>query len=230
MANSRKHLIYLVYGRQTYHQEALFSIASAFAHLRDGAAHGLTVRVYTDDPSPYAGLPVQVREVTAEELVAWCQPHGYHFRAKHVALRDALEDADQALLIDTDTFFHSSPLRLFDRIQPGSLLCNAIGARYGEHRNFPLYRDLSPYLFRSTASRVVFADRDFPAHDTRDLEPGDVVVVNGRGGRYKGELQIVRRPIPNDGTRNVVATVEGPEAALLDCLDSWTPFTFVEEA
>ncbi|HCA5814433.1 TPA: hypothetical protein MXR25_003724, partial [Pseudomonas aeruginosa] len=142
-----KHLIYLVYGRQTYHQEALFSIASAFAHLRDGAAHGLTVRVYTDDPSPYAGLPVQVREVTAEELVAWCQPHGYHFRAKHVALRDALEDADQALLIDTDTFFHSSPLRLFDRIQPGSLLCNAIGARYGEHRNFPLYRDLSPYLF-----------------------------------------------------------------------------------
>lgn len=89
MANSRKHLIYLVYGRQTYHQEALFSIASAFAHLRDGAAHGLTVRVYTDDPSPYAGLPVQVREVTAEELVAWCQPHGYHFRAKHVALRDA---------------------------------------------------------------------------------------------------------------------------------------------
>lgn len=129
MANSRKHLIYLVYGRQTYHQEALFSIASAFAHLRDGAAHGLTVRVYTDDPSPYAGLPVQVREVTAEELVAWCQPHGYHFRAKHVALRDALEDADQALLIDTDTFFHSSPLRLFDRIQPGSLLCNAIGAR-----------------------------------------------------------------------------------------------------
>ncbi|HHW2090331.1 TPA: hypothetical protein ACUUC7_002973, partial [Pseudomonas aeruginosa] len=23
MANSRKHLIYLVYGRQTYHQEAL---------------------------------------------------------------------------------------------------------------------------------------------------------------------------------------------------------------
>ncbi|HEH8684260.1 TPA: hypothetical protein SH378_002767 [Pseudomonas aeruginosa] len=147
MANSRKHLIYLVYGRQTYHQEALFSIASAFAHLRDGAAHGLTVRVYTDDPSPYAGLPVQVREVTAEELVAWCQPHGYHFRAKHVALRDALEDADQALLIDTDTFFHSSPLRLFDRIQPGSLLCNAIGARYGEHRNFPLYRDLSPYLF-----------------------------------------------------------------------------------
>ncbi len=64
-----------------------------------------------------------------------------------VALRDALQDADQALLIDTDTFFHSSPLRLFDRIQPGSLLCNAIGARYGEHRNFPLYRDLSPYLF-----------------------------------------------------------------------------------
>ncbi len=122
MANSRKHLIYLVYGRQTYHQEALFSIASAFAHLRDGAAHGLTVRVYTDDPSPYAGLPVQVREVTAEELVAWCQPHGYHFRAKHVALRDALEDADQALLIDTDRYllpqFAPAPVRPHPARQP----------------------------------------------------------------------------------------------------------------
>lgn len=52
MANSRKHLIYLVYGRQTYHQEALFSIASAFAHLRDGAAHGLTVRSIPTTPVP----------------------------------------------------------------------------------------------------------------------------------------------------------------------------------
>lgn len=129
MANSRKHLIYLVYGRQTYHQEALFSIASAFAHLRDGAAHGLTVRVYTDDPSPYAGLPVQVREVTAEELVAWCQPHGYHFRAKHVALRDALEDADQALLIDTDTFFHSSPPAACCATRSARAMANTVTSR-----------------------------------------------------------------------------------------------------
>ncbi len=90
--------------------------------------------------------------------------------------------------------------------------------------------DLSPYLFRSTGSRIAFADAPFAPHDTRDLGVGDVVVVNERGGRYKGELQIVRRPMPNDGTRNVVARIEGSETLLMDCLGSWTPFTFVEEA
>ena len=90
--------------------------------------------------------------------------------------------------------------------------------------------DLSPYLFRSTGSRVAFAQGDFPPHDTGDLEAGDVVVINERGSRYKGELQIVRKPIANDGTRNKVAHIPAAETPLMDCLDSWTPFSFIEEA
>lgn len=89
--------------------------------------------------------------------------------------------------------------------------------------------DLSTYLFRSTASRVAFAQEDFPAHDTCDLVAGDVVVINEWGGRYKGELQIVRLPVPNDGTRNKVAHIPAREAPILDCLDSWTSFAFIEE-
>ncbi len=85
--------------------------------------------------------------MTAEELVAGANRTAITSAPSTWPCATPWKHADQALLIDTDTFFHSSPLRLFDRIQPGSLLCNAIGARYGEHRNFPLYRDLSPYLF-----------------------------------------------------------------------------------
>lgn len=139
-------LLYLVYGTDTYHREAVFSIASALARLRDTPGEILDIHVYTDNPVPYAALPVTITEVDAAALQRWCEPHGYHFRAKHVALRNALASTDRAVLIDTDTFFHRSPLTLFDLVRPGSLLCNRIGHRYGEQRAAPLYRTLARHL------------------------------------------------------------------------------------
>ena len=87
--------------------------------------------------------------------------------------------------------------------------------------------DLSPYLFRSTMSRVAYAGRAFPAHDTRPLVEGDVVIVNENSARYAGELQIVRRAMPNDGTRNVVGHLGAGERLLLPCLTSWKHFGFL---
>lgn len=139
-------LLYLVYGAETYHREAVFSIASAFARLRSTPNGTLDIRVFTDDPAPYGGLPVRIRHLDAATLQSWREPHGYHFRAKHVALKEALTDTRKAVLIDTDTFFHCSPLALFERIRPGTLLCNRIGGRYGDHRDALLYRALAHHL------------------------------------------------------------------------------------
>jgi len=47
----------------------------------------------------------------------------------HRLTQKVLEEAEVALLIDTDTFFHCSPLELFRRVQPGTLLCNAFGLK-----------------------------------------------------------------------------------------------------
>jgi len=142
----RPQLVYLVFGSDTYHQEAIFSIASAIAQLGPAAELPLDIQVFTDNPAPYARLPVRVRPLSAETRQAWSLPHGYHFRTKHVALREILQESELALLIDTDTFFHVSPLALFERIQPGTLLCNAFTMRYQQANGSPLYDELGDEL------------------------------------------------------------------------------------
>ncbi|MDF0733927.1 hypothetical protein P0Y43_24920 [Pseudomonas entomophila] len=137
-------LVYLAFGPATYHQEACFSIVSALTHLPPGQA--LDIQVHTDNPAPYTGLPVSVHHLDEATRQAWNQPHGYHFRSKHVLLRQVLTQHARAVLIDTDTFFRTSPLALFDRVGPGRLLCNAFGARYGENQQCPLYKNLLPLL------------------------------------------------------------------------------------
>lgn len=45
---------------------------------------------------------------------------------------------------------------------------------------------------------------------------GDILVVNGNLAHYRGELEIVLTEIPNDGERNLVATIKPEELMLLD--------------
>lgn len=135
-------LVYLAFGPATYHQEACFSIVSALAHLRATPDAGMDIQVYTDNAEPYRDLPVTVHLLDEATRKAWNEPHGYHFRSKHVLLRQVLAQHPMAVLIDTDTFFRTSPLRLFERVSTGSLLCNAIGGRYGENQKCLLYKNL----------------------------------------------------------------------------------------
>lgn len=142
----RPQLIYLAFGAETYHQEAVFSIASALAWLRETPEAALDIQVFSDNPAPYAQLPVRVRVLDEATRRRWNEPHGYHFRAKHVALRKVLDESPIALLIDTDTFFHRSPLELFDRVRPGTLLCNDYYAEYGLNKESVLYSALASRL------------------------------------------------------------------------------------
>ncbi|HEK1689861.1 TPA: hypothetical protein SMR48_001073 [Pseudomonas putida] len=142
----RPQLVYLAFGPATYHQEACFSIVSAIAHLGTAAGEAMDIQVYTDNPEPYGKLPVTVHLLDEATRKAWNAPHGYHFRSKHVVLRQVLQQHSQAVLIDTDTFFRKSPLNLFQRVKAGSLLCNAIGGRYGENQQCLLYQNLQTIL------------------------------------------------------------------------------------
>lgn len=142
----RPQLIYLVFGAETYHQEAVFSIASALAHLGGPDDMPLDIQVFSDNLAPYRDLPVQAHLLDEATRKGWCEPHGYHFRTKHVLLRQVLQTAERALLIDTDTFFHDSPMALFERVAPGTLLCNAFHAKYGDNREGVLYETLAKHL------------------------------------------------------------------------------------
>ncbi|CAI8815923.1 hypothetical protein [Pseudomonas soli] len=150
-------LVYLAFGPATYHQEACFSIVSALAHLRATPGVAMDIQIYTDNTEPYRRLPVTVHLLDEVTRKAWNQPHGYHFRSKHVLLRQVLAQHPMAVLIDTDTFFRASPMQLFDRVAPASLLCNAIGARYGENQKCLLYKNLLHIL-----EERGLADREMP--------------------------------------------------------------------
>lgn len=54
---SRPQLVYLVFGADTYHQEAVFSIASALAFLQDTPDANIDIQVFSDNPEPYRLLP-----------------------------------------------------------------------------------------------------------------------------------------------------------------------------
>ncbi len=168
-------LLYLAYGAASYHQEAVFSIASALARLRETPGEMLDIAVFADDPAPYRDLPVRVLPLDDAMLKSWRGPHGYAFRAKRVALRAVLAERERAVLIDTDTFFRRSPRALFERIQTGTLLCNRIGPCYGDDRGALLYRALAARL----QERGLACD-DLPLLNSGviGLNAGDVAVLD----------------------------------------------------
>ncbi|NVY96487.1 DUF871 domain-containing protein [Lactobacillus sp. DCY120] len=89
-----------------------------------------------------------------------------------------------------------------------------------------LYRgDASDYLLRDTNPRVKYSQEIIPAHDnTVDFQRGDVVIVNEGYKRYKGELQIVLQPFPNDGRRNLVGRLTASDLPLLQYIKPWSSF------
>lgn len=86
--------------------------------------------------------------------------------------------------------------------------------------------DLSEYMIRSTWPRVTFADQAIPAANTRDLKRGDVVILNDGYPKYKGELHIVLKDMPNDGRKNVIGHLPEYEHILLDYTEPWKVFAF----
>jgi hypothetical protein len=66
------------------------------------------------------------------------------------------------------------------------------------------------------------------AHDTRDIQRGDVLIDNENYGQYKGETQIALKEMKNDGRVNVVGKIAADELFLLDFLKPWSSFKLTE--
>lgn len=88
--------------------------------------------------------------------------------------------------------------------------------------------DLSEYMIRSTWPRITFKDSSIEPANTRDLRRGDVVILNDGYSRYKGELHVVLKDMPNDGRKNVIGHLPDYELVLLDYIGPWKGFGFVE--
>lgn len=86
--------------------------------------------------------------------------------------------------------------------------------------------DLSEYMIRSTWPRVTYQAEPLPAANTRDLKRGDVVILNEGYSKYKGELHVVLKDMPNDGRKNVIGHIPDYEHILLDYIEPWKVFAF----
>jgi len=54
------------------------------------------------------------------------------------------------------------------------------------------------------------------------------VILNDGYSRYKGELHVVLKDMPNDGRKNVIGHIPDYELVLLDYIKPWKLFGFTE--
>ena len=122
----RKIVLYIVYGNdQAYYDGAIFSLMT-FMHwcLEDDK---IEFAVLTEKPNFFKEYPVKVITMSEEQKIEWSLNGQYHFRIKNRGLAYAMDklklnNFDKVLFFDTDTYFHKSPLPLFELIKPNQAL------------------------------------------------------------------------------------------------------------
>lgn len=80
--------------------------------------------------------------------------------------------------------------------------------------------DSSEWIWRSRGPRTLFAQETIaPRRYEQDyFQIGDIVMVNDLYKHYAGEVQVVLRPIRNDGIRNLVARISPEEMLMFDVI------------
>ena len=126
MSNPRKVLLYIVYGdEQAYYDGAIFSIMTFMNWMDD--KNQIEVVVLTERPEKFADYPINTLVMSKKQKNEWSLSGAYHFRIKNRGLafvmdKLKLKELDKILFFDTDTYFHKSPLPLFDLIQSNQAL------------------------------------------------------------------------------------------------------------
>jgi len=90
--------------------------------------------------------------------------------------------------------------------------------------------DYSDYMIRSTMPRVIYKNESIMPRKYKNdtFERGDVVVLNDKYGRYKGELHIVTKTLPNEGKKNFVGRLLDDDLIFLDYISPWKEFKFIK--
>jgi len=121
----RKVILYIVYGAdQGYYDGAKFSLLT-FKHW--SKEEKIEIVVLTEKPQEFSNYQVKVISIPNVKKNEWSLNGKYHFRIKNRGLAYVmdelkLEEKDKIIFFDADTYFHKSPLPLFDLIQPNQAL------------------------------------------------------------------------------------------------------------
>lgn len=96
---------------------------------------------------------------------------------------------------------------------------------FDKHADFG---DSNEFMLRSRVTRSVYGKQDIPARPcNKDMfTKGDVLIVNDHLRHYRGELQICRSEMENDGQRNIVGHLDENEQRLIELIQPGTYFAF----
>jgi len=139
----RKILLYIVYGDdQVYYEGALFSILT-FMHWVS-TEDNIEVFVLTENPVYFSGQPIKTIKISKNQKNDWSLNGAYHFRIKNRGMAFVidelmLEAEDKILFFDTDTYFHKSPLPLFNLISSSQALFFLNEGLIYERKRFAVY-------------------------------------------------------------------------------------------
>lgn len=89
--------------------------------------------------------------------------------------------------------------------------------------------DMGEYLLRSSLSSYFFKDKVLKPRESnlQFFEKGSILIPNDKFGVYKGEIQIVKKRILNDGKRNLVGTICKEQDYIVDDINAFDSFRFI---
>lgn len=96
---------------------------------------------------------------------------------------------------------------------------------FDKHADFG---DSNEFMLRSRVTRSIYGKKSIPARacDKNVFTKGDVLVINDNLAHYRGELQICRSEMENDGQRNLVGHLDENEQGLMELIQPGTYFAF----
>jgi len=87
--------------------------------------------------------------------------------------------------------------------------------------------DITEYMIRSVDVRKKYADHSVEEKQSVPQTTGDIFIGNNQFGKYKGELQVVLKDMPEDNRKNKIAKVVADEHFLIEYIKPWSSFKLV---
>jgi hypothetical protein len=141
----RKILLYIVFGENKgYYDGAKFSFLTFMNWVL--SEDPVEIVILCENPDEFESYPIKVFPMSVQQKKEWSLDGKYHFRIKNrgmAYIMDQLEltEQDKILFLDTDTYFHKSPLALFDLIQPNQALFYLNEGLIYNRKRFQVYID-----------------------------------------------------------------------------------------
>jgi hypothetical protein len=141
----RKILLYIIFGENKgYYDGAKFSLLTFMNWVLN--ENPVEIVILTENPDEFKSYPVKVFPISTKQKDEWSLNGKYHFRIKNrgmAYIMDQLEltEQDKILFLDTDTYFHKSPLPLFDLIQPNQAVFYLNEGLIYNRKRFQVYID-----------------------------------------------------------------------------------------